>query len=235
MSFDNIFKLIFIFGIVYLFLNPAFNITKETFSDNFDLTKPVKIALKSSDNKLYTFVSFFDLKPEYQKMILTDYHNKFKLDEQNNTSFSFLRDENHIGLALDNFSSITQDSFSKIPIFIISQDDLGKYANTVLTFSIFNEHGVNLFTPVADKYLYYNALRDILYYSTNDKGGVFVKGDITAKDGGQNVIISVANATTGQSQNITNITPVQISGNNDVFTYYTLNNTPNSFSWILTN
>lgn len=233
MSFDNIFKLIFILGIVYLFVNPSF--TKESFSDTFDSKKPVKIALKSTDNKLYTFVSYFDLKPEYQQMILADFHKKFELDQQNNTSFSFLRDENSNGLALANFSSITPDSFSKIPIFIISQDDLGKYAKTVLTFSIINEHGVNIFTPVSDKYLFYNSLRDILYYSKHDKGGVYIKADITTKDGGQNVTVSVANATTGQNQNITNITPVQISANNDVFTYYTLNNTPNSFAWELSN
>jgi hypothetical protein len=235
MSFDNIFKLIFILGIVYLFLNPSF--TKESFSDNFDSNKPVKIALKSTDNKLYTFVSFFDLKPEYQQMILADFNKKFELDQQNNTSFSFLRDENHLGLTLDNFSSITPDSFSKIPIFIISQDDLGKYAKTVLTFSILNliDSGINIFTPVSDKYLFYNAYRDILYYSKHEKGGVYIKADITTKDGGQNVNVSIANATTGQNQPITNITPVQISANNDVFTYYTLNNTPDSFTWVLSN
>jgi hypothetical protein len=222
MNFNNIFKLVFILSILYLFLNPTFSISNEKFSNNFDSTKLVKIALKSTDNKLYSLVSFFDLKPEYQKLILSDFQNKLLLDQQNNTNLSFLRDENYITLTVDKLSSITPDSFSKIPIFIISQDDLNKYANTILTFTILNEHGDNIFTPVADKYLYYNAQRGILYYSKNDNGGVFVKSDITAKDSGQN-------------QNITNITPVQISANNDVFTYYTLNNTPNSFTWILTN
>lgn len=230
MNFNNIIKLIFILVIVYLFLNPIL-VNSEKFTNNIYSEQRFKITIKSPDNKLYNFISFFDLKPEYQKIVLLDFHKKLETDIANNTSFSFLRDESYKNLTVEKLPSITPDTFNKVPVFIISQDDVNKYANTVLTFNTFDQSGVNLFTPVLDKYLFYNPIRDILYFSSNDNGGLFLKVDITTKDGVENF-----NVYTLKNPSITNITPVQMTANNDVFTYYTFNNTtPASYTWILSN
>jgi hypothetical protein len=234
MNYNNIIKLIFILVIVYLFLNPT-SFNSEKFTNNNYSEQPFKINIKSADNKLYTFISFFDLKPEYQKIVLQDFHKKLEIDIANKTSFSFLRDESPNNLTLEklNEGKITPELelFSKVPVFIISNDDLIKYTDKVLTFKTFKHSGVNVFTPDADKYLFYNPIRDILYFSSNDNGGLYLKVDITTKDGVDNF-----NVYTLKNPSITNITPVQMTANNDVFTYYTFNNTtPDSYTWTLSN
>ena len=229
MNFDSIIKILFIFGIVYLF----FNSVLEKFANNFD-TKPAKFALKSPDNKLYYLVSFFDLNDTYKKIVLNNYINQLALDKTNKTSVleaSFLSDENQINLTIDKALTITTTDFNKTPVFIISADDLTKYTKSVLTFSILTEQGYTIFTPVSDQYLFYNPKRNILYYSLKDidNGGIHIKttGEIPATGEITNVITD---------KPVTNLTPVQIELDSDVFKYYTLNTaTSGGYTWILSN
>ena len=225
MNFDSIIKILFIFGIVYLF----FNSVLEKFANNFD-TKPAKFALKSPDNKLYYLVSFFDLNDTYKKIVLNNYITQLALDKTNKTSVleaSFLSDENQINLTIDKALTITTTDFNKTPVFIISADDLTTYTKSVLTFSILTEQGYTIFTPVSDQYLFYNPKRNILYYSLKDidNGGIHIKTAGTIPATGEITEVQT-------DKPITNLTPAQI----DVFKYYTLNTaTPGSYKWILSN
>jgi len=225
MNFDSIIKILFIFGIVYLF----FNSVLEKFANNFD-TKPAKFALKSPDNKLYYLVSFFDLNDTYKKIVLNNYITQLALDKTNKTNVlesSFLSDENQINLTSDKALTITSTDFNKTPVFIISADDLTTYTKSILTFSILPEQGYTIFTPVSDQYLFYNPKRNILYYSLKDidNGGIHIKTAGTIPATGEITEVQT-------DKPITNLTPAQI----DVFKYYTLNTaTPGSYKWILSN
>ncbi len=229
MNFDSIIKILFIFGIVYLF----FNSVLEKFANNFD-TKPAKFALKSPDNKLYYLVSFFDLNDTYKKIVLNNYIKQMALDETNKTNVlesSFLSDENRINLTTKPLKDITFEDFNKTPVFIISADDLTKYTKSILTFSILTEQGYTIFTPVSDQYLFYNPKRNILYYSLKDidNGGIHIKttGEIPATGEITNVITD---------KPVTNLTPVQIELDPDVFKYYTLDTaTSGGYTWVLSN
>ena len=230
MNFDSIIKIVFLFGILYLFFNSAL----EKFANNFDLTKPAKFALKAPDDKLYYLISFFDLNDTYKKIVLNNYITKLALDKTNKTNVleaSFLSDENQINLTTKPLKDITFDDFNKTPVFIISADDLTKYTKSILTFSILTEQGYTIFTPVSDQYLFYNPKRNILYYSLKDidNGGIHIKttGEIPATGEITNVITD---------KPVTNLTPVQIELDTDVFKYYTLDTaTSGGYTWVLSN
>ena len=230
MNFDSIIKIVFLFGIVYLF----FNSVLEKFANNFDSKKPAKFALKAPDDKLYYLISFFDLNDIYKKIVLNNYINQLALDKTNKTNVlesSFLSDENQINLTIDKALTITSTDFNKIPVFIISADDLTKYTKSVLTFSILTEQGYTIFTPVDDQYLFYNPKRNILYYSLKDidNGGIHIKTSGTIPATGEITEVQT-------DKPITNLTPVQMESGADIFKYYTVNTTtPGSYKWILSN
>lgn len=245
MNIDSIIKIVFLFGILYLFFNPVINQLLEKFnivSENNDNTKSGKLGLKSADNKLYYFVSFFDLNDNTKKIVLEEYFKQKALDDSNKITLlesSFLFDENSLTeLTIDKIPLLTFENFSinrmfnKVPVFIISAEDLPKYTKSMLILNTLEQSGYTIFThdPNQSQYLFYNEKRKILYYSKNEyPGASFIKTDIPIAPDGilKNVIID---------KSITNITPVEMKSNNDVFKYYTLNSlSSGTYTWVFSN
>lgn len=185
----DIIKVLLILGVLYLLFNCEHT---ENFAD--EITR-IRLALLS-EGKAYRLVSFFDLKDEYRLLLLTELNNQYKteLDKNIKESDPIKRTSNSFFLfggsedALVNIftadsddkikvnlGQLRSDAISKVPVIIISNDNVDKYTTTISDFGAPYEESKRLsLTP--GKRLYWNQAHSLMFSSSNERVQFQIKG-----------------------------------------------------------
>ncbi len=157
---ENILKLLMLLAAIYLITScyncNASNSKQEKFNNILTLNtdKPVDLAMYVNDVS-YSFISFDQLKDEYKKTIISAL-------EKNN---QFTNNEN--------LNDVKNGILIKTPVFIVKTIDVEKLVNGKQLEFIIVPNGVPNFAlvpvinsnKVKGKYLYYNPVLDMLYYT----------------------------------------------------------------------
>ena len=243
MKTEEIIKVLLLLGIIYLLFNCVLT---ENFADEIPR---IRIALMS-EGKAYRLVSFFDLKEEYETLVLQELFNQYKIESENNnkisdvtkrTSNSFLLFGGKedalisalVGDSLDkikeNLKKLQRKDISKIPVIIISNDKVSDYTSSVSDFNTPTEKDKGL-SMESGKYLYWNSTHNLLFSSGNESLKYEIKGLHTNTDKNKFEIEPI-------KPNDKDITPNKlaekiIKNGDKSFTHYILSNTEGKdFSW----
>ncbi len=189
MKTEEIIKVLLLLGIIYLLFNCQL-------TENFDaeITR-IKLALLS-EGKAYRLVSFFDLKDEYKLLVLTELNNQYKTESDNNNKESdvikktsnsfFLFGGNEDALISifaadsadkikENLGQLRSDAISKVPVIVISNDNVDKYTTNISDFGAPYEDSKRIsLTP--GKRLYWNKAHSLMFSSSNERVQFQIKG-----------------------------------------------------------
>lgn len=148
MIFNNILKIVILFGLVFLLIN---TILIEKFDvSTYEPTKPITISLSNND-KYYSLISYDQLKPEIKA-----YVNNLLLNNQN-----FMNQR-------ENVPNVTNNILYKTPIFLINNDDKFKFINDDNLNITLRKSGDNfILSPESDKYIYNDTSINMMYYSVD--------------------------------------------------------------------
>lgn len=178
MKTEEIIYILLIFALVYLIFN-------STLLENFSQNNKIRLALLSN-NKVYRFVSFFDLKDDIKKLALEYLQTEYKKEMENNnlvpsdkkTNNSFLAfgiENALINATPENIQNILSKDISKVPVFIIDNDKVEEYTKTIFDINQPTQLDKGL-SPDRNKFMYWNKNHQLLFYSESDRYGKEIKG-----------------------------------------------------------
>lgn len=237
MKVEFIIKVLLCLGVLYFLLNCTND--EEKFTEH-EGNNYFKLLIKS-DNKNYHFVSLLDLKDEYKILFLKNALTEYREKDNLNSFFIFGAKQNNLIEYVENKSdddirkilpNIIKKNVSKIPVFIISEENLNIYTNKQFYIRRPSEGSEKLKTNdenIGD-YMYWHPDRPVLFYSNKESIDYRIVGTLN-----NNNTFKINDI---KDSNKNNITPTKITekilrDGNLFFTHYTLsNNQGREFEWI---